>query len=310
MLSADLHERQRGHGGGTKLLLERLWLRRWSCTSVLEGHDGCVNTIRWASGAQLLLSGSDDRRVGVWDFSQSWEGRLRTKLRTLHRHNIFDAQQVPGHETTVMTSAADGRVGLTHLDSGSEPSLLFTPECRCVSSKLSFQAGTSGVGLVPFGDPEATVRVFDVRAAGSAAVACRLGVGCNDASFRGGDPYTFAVAADDAIVRLCDLRRCGEEDGEAAVVRRLSAQPALLKARRGADVAVSGVCWSACASMLLVNYREENVWLFDASTTTGAGAAARGKGPPPCWDTTAPMSMCPPGAFWDAGRSPAPRSAA
>ena len=119
---AQLESRRLGRGPNLHRS-HAVWLQRLANVAVLEAHDGCVNTIRWAAAAQLLLSGSDDRRVGVWDYSASWEGKLVSMLPTKHRHNIFDAQQVPGMENSVITTAADGRVGLTHLENAGEPSL-------------------------------------------------------------------------------------------------------------------------------------------------------------------------------------------
>ena len=44
-------------------LVQRLELR---CK--LEGHTGCVNTVTFSEAGDVLISGSDDRRVILWNW--------------------------------------------------------------------------------------------------------------------------------------------------------------------------------------------------------------------------------------------------
>eukprot|EP00906_Rhabdomonas_costata_P025922 RCo037004 len=59
----------------------------------LKGHLGCVNTVTWSDSGALLVSGSDDRCVNVWDAARGFALRHRTP--TVHSHNIFGAVFVP-----------------------------------------------------------------------------------------------------------------------------------------------------------------------------------------------------------------------
>jgi WD40 repeat protein len=34
----------------------------------LEGHGGCVNTVSFDPSGSLLVSGSDDQRIIIWDW--------------------------------------------------------------------------------------------------------------------------------------------------------------------------------------------------------------------------------------------------
>ena len=37
---------------------------------MLEGHDGCVNTVAFDPSGSLLVSGSDDQSIKVWDWER------------------------------------------------------------------------------------------------------------------------------------------------------------------------------------------------------------------------------------------------
>lgn len=58
-------------------------LKRLKLESTLEGHDGCVNTVCWSDNGELLVSGSDDTRVCIWDYRYAHACFPRTRtLRT------------------------------------------------------------------------------------------------------------------------------------------------------------------------------------------------------------------------------------
>lgn len=74
----------------------------------LEKHEGCVNTLSFNSGGDVLISGSDDLRVILWD----WEtGRVKLSFNSGHRNNVFQAKFMPfSDDRTIVTCAADGEV--------------------------------------------------------------------------------------------------------------------------------------------------------------------------------------------------------
>lgn len=43
-------------------------VQRMELSAVLEGHQGCVNTVAFDPEGRLLVSGSDDQRILVWDW--------------------------------------------------------------------------------------------------------------------------------------------------------------------------------------------------------------------------------------------------
>ncbi|WRX34264.1 WD40 repeat - like 10, partial [Theobroma cacao] len=76
----------------------------------LNGHEECVNTVEFNSTGDLLVSGSDDKHVVLWNWA--------TKSKTLsyasgHLDNIFHARIIPfADEKKIVTSPADGQVRL------------------------------------------------------------------------------------------------------------------------------------------------------------------------------------------------------
>lgn len=68
------------------------FVRRLACESVLTGHDGCVNHLRWNRAGTLLGSGSDDLTVRIWDYATR---KQREVINTGHSLNIFAVCFVP-----------------------------------------------------------------------------------------------------------------------------------------------------------------------------------------------------------------------
>ncbi|KAG5547601.1 hypothetical protein RHGRI_013335 [Rhododendron griersonianum] len=76
----------------------------------LEKHRGCVNTVSFNAEGDILVSGSDDRRVILWD----WEsGRVTLSFDSGHNNNVFQAKIMPYTEDrSIVTCAADGQFDL------------------------------------------------------------------------------------------------------------------------------------------------------------------------------------------------------
>lgn len=74
----------------------------------LEKHKGCVNTVSFNADGDILVSGSDDRRVILWN----WEtGKAQLSFHSGHNNNIFQAKIMPyTDDRTIVTCAADGQV--------------------------------------------------------------------------------------------------------------------------------------------------------------------------------------------------------
>ena len=76
-------------------------------------HRGCVNTVKWNSQGNRIVTGSDDRLVKIWDTSKSMDDvKLLHEIRTSHSRNIFCAEMNPFNENIVISCAADGKINI------------------------------------------------------------------------------------------------------------------------------------------------------------------------------------------------------
>lgn len=74
----------------------------------LEHHRGCVNTVSFNADGRILVSGSDDMRVILWD----WDiGQVKLAFDSGHLQNVFQAKFMPySDDRRIVTCAADGQV--------------------------------------------------------------------------------------------------------------------------------------------------------------------------------------------------------
>lgn len=74
----------------------------------LDNHEGCVNTVSFNQAGDILISGSDDRMVMLWNWDA---GRVKLSFHSGHKNNVFQAKMMPySDDTSVVTCAADGQV--------------------------------------------------------------------------------------------------------------------------------------------------------------------------------------------------------
>eukprot|EP00798_Chlamydomonas_sp_ICE-L_P008194 gene8194-1456_t len=70
----------------------------------LRGHEGCVNRIAWNEDGSQLVSGSDDRRLIIWNFPDTSIAPLA--VNTQHTANIFGVRFLPCTGGTKLVSGA------------------------------------------------------------------------------------------------------------------------------------------------------------------------------------------------------------
>lgn len=78
----------------------------------LKHHDGCVNSLNFNKSGTLLVSGSDDLHVVVWNWSKGTPVHI---IRTNHISNVFqtkfaDDLSTGSNALNIITSARDGYV--------------------------------------------------------------------------------------------------------------------------------------------------------------------------------------------------------
>lgn len=254
---AQLHQPP---AGWSQTLVKRLKLER-----ILDGHDGCVNTVHFSPDGQLLVSGSDDMQICFWD----WQlGSKALQFHSGHHNNVFQARVMPQSANgTVVTCAADGLVRVAHVPQGAGGGAVETRRLavhRGRAHKLALEPDSPHCFLSCGEDGE--VRHFDLREPGAAnrrLLACRTQRGrleLNSVHCRPGSTQ-FCVAGGDAFVRVYDLRRMAPASGSTPVaepVRRLA--PWHLRGRGGL-VTITCAVFSQ-SGRVLATYNDENIYEF------------------------------------------------
>ncbi|MEW5303406.1 MAG: hypothetical protein WDW36_006102 [Sanguina aurantia] len=263
----------------------------------MRGHRGCVNHISFNDSGSLLVSGSDDTTVRVWDISQDMNPRVKASFSTKHVANIFCTRFMHhSGDSLVASCAQDGDVRLTDLVRGTVQLLTHhhAPAKKLVLDETNPKSILSGSG-------DGTVRHVDVRVKHKREVVVNLRAekasmqinSIHSPRFR---PWLLAVGASDDLLRVYDRRMapcttCRERHAEAG---------ASLLHHCGGDVAVNsaatvncscpfqvasfsprgpaspflseeitGVCFSADGGSVLANYLGEYVYSFDMNRSSG-----------------------------------------
>ncbi|GAQ82529.1 hypothetical protein KFL_001140170 [Klebsormidium nitens] len=262
--------------GGSLDVIQRL--RR---EAVLEGHEGCVNTVSFNSTGELLFSGSDDRQIIVWD----WEAKQK-KLAydSGHHNNVFQARPMPfTHDRTVVTCAADGEVRVGTISESGACETRRLGKHRYRAHKLAIEPGSPHMFLSTGED--GFVKHFDLREdnhtrmfrcgpvdparrAHSPALGGRGTVGLNSVVINPRNTNQFAVGGSDQYARLYDLRRPAggsllQEDDPLATF----CPPHLESNERSVHITCVAISQQ---EEVLVSYNDELVYLFQPNQSREA----------------------------------------
>ncbi|CAI5497198.1 unnamed protein product [Closterium sp. Naga37s-1] len=192
-------------GAGNEHLVSRLEL-----AARLEGHHGCVNTVSFTPCGDLLLSGSDDWSIVLWDWPRALQ---RLRWRSGHENNVFQARALPhtGNKT-VVSCAADGQVRCSILREGGSVDTKRLARHRGRAHKLAVDPTTPHCFLSCGED--GIVRHFDLRQdrPSTKLLTCELmrsqrALGLNAIVVNPLRPHLFAVGGADEFARLYDIRR-------------------------------------------------------------------------------------------------------
>ncbi|KAI0990665.1 hypothetical protein GJ496_006439 [Pomphorhynchus laevis] len=90
-------------------------VRRFQRSKQLDFHDGCVNALGFNVSGSILLSGSDDEKVVIWDWMNK---RVVGWFDSEHKSNVFQTRFIPfSSDRMIATSGLDGTVRMAELDS-------------------------------------------------------------------------------------------------------------------------------------------------------------------------------------------------
>ncbi|KFK30152.1 hypothetical protein AALP_AA7G223600 [Arabis alpina] len=239
----------------------------------LVKHKGCVNTVSFNGGGDILISGSDDRRVVLWD----WElGNVKLSFHSGHANNVFQAKFMPfSDDRTIVTCAADGMVRRASiLESGKvETSFLGLHQGR--AHKLCIEPGNPHI-FYTCGE-DGLVQRFDLRTqAPTELFTCQAvdpsrsnmeAIQLNTIAIDPRNSNLFAVGGMDEYARLYDIRRF-QGDGLNDFSRAADhfCPPHLIG---NEQVGITGLAFSE-QSELLVSYNDEFIYLFTDNMGLGS----------------------------------------
>lgn len=134
--------------------------------AVLDGHEGCVNSLSWNPNGQLLASGSDDLHISLWSYPLSGPDHTTQKpvsrTRTHHTDNIFASTWTIDGDR-IVSLGRDGLVGLWK----AEPSGRLTSERSFECNKdaaMRLAVDPVDPNLFLTCSMDGSVRQFDIRA--------------------------------------------------------------------------------------------------------------------------------------------------
>ncbi|GAB2219505.1 hypothetical protein Droror1_Dr00007141 [Drosera rotundifolia] len=240
----------------------------------LEKHRGCVNTVSFNASGDILVTGSDDRKILLWD----WEmGRVKLSFDSGHSNNVFQAKFMPyTDDRTIVTCAADGQVRLAQIPDrgGVETSLLGSHAAR--AHKLAIEPGSPYSFYTSAED--GLVQHFDLRTKSATKLFT-----CHSIHHRRYHPYLqlnaitinprnpnfFAVAGGDAYTRLYDIRKTTWNSSGCDQPADFFCPDHLVGDEQ---VGITGLTFSD-QSELLVSYNDEQIYLFTKEMGLGHSPA-------------------------------------
>ncbi|KAL2459950.1 Transducin/WD40 repeat-like superfamily protein [Abeliophyllum distichum] len=237
----------------------------------LEKHRGCVNTVSFNTDGDILVSGSDDRRIILWD----WEtGRVKLSFHSGHHNNVFQAKIMPYNEDrSIVTCAADGQVRHAQILERGEVETKLLGKHQGRVQKLSIEPGSPHI-FYTCGE-DGMVQHIDLRTGTAAELfTCEPIqsqsfmpiIHLNAIAIDPRNPNFFSVGGSDQFARLFDIRKCkmeGSTDFGQPV--DFFCPPHLVDDE---DVGITGLAFSE-QSELLVSYSDEFIYLFSKDMGLG-----------------------------------------
>ncbi|XAR59868.1 hypothetical protein NMG60_11015862 [Bertholletia excelsa] len=243
----------------------------------LEKHRGCVNTVTFNSAGDILVSGSDDRKVILWD----WEtGHVKLSFHSGHSNNVFQAKIMPcTDDRSIVTCAADGQVRHAQISERgrAETKQLGTHDGR--AHKLAIEPGSPHI-FYTCGE-DGLVQRFDLRTgAPTQLFTCQSlpdrsymsFVRLNAIAIDPRNPNLFAVAGSDEFARLYDIRKY-KWDGSTDFGQPTDYFCPQHLIGGDEELGITGLAFSY-QSELLASYNDDFIYLFSRDMGLGLNPAS------------------------------------
>ncbi|KAI3823494.1 hypothetical protein L1987_04932 [Smallanthus sonchifolius] len=250
-------------------------VKRIDLAGKLIGHEGCVNTIEFNCYGDHLLSGSDDRRVMIWNVATR---SLVLSYASGHVDNIFQARIMPfTDDHTIVTSAADGQVRLGQVGEDGHVQTKKLGQHHGRVHKLAVEPGSPHI-FYSCGE-DGLVQHFDLRSNSSTKLFCCSsfsennhhsssdGLRLNSIIIDPRNPNYFSIGGSDQYARVYDIRKLQRDHPSSNQDRPVNTfcPKHLIKTH---DVSIIAMSYSQ-TSELLVSYNDELIYLFQKNTGLG-----------------------------------------
>lgn len=258
------------------------FVQRLKLETRLREHEGCVNCINFSTSGEMLASGSDDLHVVLWDWAR---GRMMAKYDTGHVANVFQAKFMPHTSDSVLVTAArDGQIRcMVVSSSGSLITSKRVAHHNDSAHKVAVEPDSPHIFL-SCGEDGSVLEV-DLRdePRRNKILVCK-----NEKNSRiplysifidPSDSNCFAISGRDQFARVYD-RRMLLDDGSATPEPLKKFCPHHLQSPESDFKRANITClvYSHNGKELLCSYNDEDIYLFDASHSSGSEYVRRYRG--------------------------------
>jgi len=236
----------------------------------LVGHSGCVNTVSWNSSGTIIVSGSDDQKLKIWE---PFTKKLLRTIKTPHTGNIFCAKFMPGsNDQTIVSCAREPNVYVFDLSRPTNP-VQHRYSCHTdVVHKISIEPGSTSVFLSCSSD--GTARQFDIRQKDIHDIVADLRrarttvgsfrrpscISLNSVDFNPINPSQFIIGGDDPYIRLYDRRAnpamCVQKYAPKHIVDGFNPD-------RNYGCHITGVRYNVLGTEIIGTWSGDHIYLFD-----------------------------------------------
>ncbi|MES1919638.1 hypothetical protein MHBO_001434, partial [Bonamia ostreae] len=145
----------------------KFFLPRMTNVFNIYGHNGCVNCIKWSHDGSLLISGSDDGTLKIWDMTKNSlksNGHSTNCKNTLNGHisNVFSVEMQPAKPLSaakIISGGNDSTLRIFDLKTGTNLHIL-----RQFQKKIcSISAPKTCFNTFIASSADGTVRHYDMR---------------------------------------------------------------------------------------------------------------------------------------------------
>ncbi|XP_019199214.1 PREDICTED: DDB1- and CUL4-associated factor 8-like [Ipomoea nil] len=253
-------------------------VKRLDLYGKLNGHLGCVNTIDFNSTGDILVSGSDDKQIILWEWATKTS---KMSYASGHSDNIFQAKFMPlTDDGKIVTSSADGQVRLGQVLQNGRVDTKRIGKHQGRVHKIAVEPGSPYIfyscgedGFVQHYDlrSNSATNLFSCSSLRTNSKQSSNSIRLNAIVIDPRNPNFFAIGGSDEYARVYDIRKCQLDASNNSDMPINTFCPRHLNNKQ--DVHITALAYS-CTSELLVSYNDELVYLFQKNMGLAPGPSS------------------------------------